>query len=144
MRRINPINIAYLLLLFWTSQIPITGCAFRPVFQELSSIEQIQITNTLKFLDVYNRRSFVFKKKEQDPYVLGTARDFYFYCYVELSPEAFLTPYFKPVLYHEIGHCLGLDHTKNPNDIMYENAHVENQYSLSDWQRFFSQLRDCF
>jgi hypothetical protein len=34
----------------------------------------------------------------------------------------------KYVMYHEIGHCLGLDHVDNPRSIMYDTALDEKFY----------------
>jgi hypothetical protein len=34
----------------------------------------------------------------------------------------------KYVVYHEIGHCLGLDHVDNPRSIMYDTALDEKFY----------------
>lgn len=138
------LNTATLLILIWSSKIPVSSEAKILGFHNLNQAEQIQITETLKILDVYNRRTFIFTKKPLKGYIVGIAYDFYFECYVELSPEIFNPTYFKSVFYHEIGHCFGLDHTDNENDIMYFEAKSINEHKYLDWAQFLLQLNSCF
>lgn len=46
------------------------------------------------------------------------------------------------VVWHEIGHCLGFDHTTDPTDLMYPYAKPLNMYSEDAKQRFFRRLHE--
>lgn len=46
---------------------------------------------------------------------------------------------FVVVIVHELGHVFGLDHSKNPDDIMYEYAYADSLNDAS-WDRFKKQI----
>lgn len=85
-----------------------------------------------------------FEKKKLEEDVLGATIMQYFDCYIELTPESLTPNYFKSTVSHEIGHCFGLDHTKNVHDIMYFEANDSENHSEEDWERFRKQLNACF
>lgn len=47
----------------------------------------------------------------------------------------------KYVIYHEIGHCLGLDHVDNPNSIMYYSA-LDEQFYRDNVDLLEDELRE--
>ena len=47
----------------------------------------------------------------------------------------------KYVIYHEIGHCLGLDHVDNPNSIMYSSA-LDEQFYRDNVDLLEDELRE--
>lgn len=142
--KIRLLNIIALLLLIIASCTHVSFQPGRTELQNFTKAEEEQIIETLKYLNVYKRKGFVFRKVELGNSTLGTAYNFSFECYVELNPEIFNDYYFKPVMYHEIGHCFGLMHSPNPKDIMYKEVRFLNEYSPLDFHRYFRQLNSCF
>lgn len=145
MRELKLVNIAFLLTLLITAKISPTQT--NPLsLQNFTPQEEIQIINVFKELNVYQKRLMIVRKKELEQYVLGIAYVQYLECYIELSPLLFTQAkdYFKPSLYHEIGHCFGLEHVENKNDVMWQEARNESDYTSLDWERFQTQLNACF
>lgn len=142
--KVRLINIVGLLVLLASSCTHVSFEPGRTELQNFTKAEEEQIIDTLKYLDAFQRKGFVFRKVELAEPTLGVAYNFSFECYVELKPEIFTSDYFKPVMFHEIGHCFGLMHSPNPKDIMYHEVRFLNEYSPLDFHRFFKQLNDCF
>ena len=143
LRKLNHHKIQFLVLLLITSKISPTVQNLLQ-FRNFNNSEQVAIETLLRDLNVYKRKSMTFEKKELEEDVLGATIMQYFDCYIELSPESLTETYFKPTVSHEIGHCFGLDHTKNQNDIMYFEAHDSQKYTDEDWETFRKQLNACF
>lgn len=137
------INVWFLLVLFATSKIS-TTTKHTLSLQNLNPQEEIQIVEILKELDVYQRKTIAFRKNELPDYILGAAYVHFLDCYVELSPLIFTESYqhlFKSTIYHEVGHCFGLDHSDDKYSVMYLET---NGYIEPNWKEFISQLQSCF
>lgn len=144
---VNPFNLLTLFILFWTSSICPTIQTKPLSLQNFSELEQKQIITILKHLDVHQRKMLTIRKEELPQYILGMAYNLQFECYIELSPLLFYGPtkqYFKASIYHEIGHCFGLEHVEKETDIMYYQAKPDTTYKYIDWARFLNQLNACF
>ncbi|MFM8315565.1 MAG: hypothetical protein ACKOA8_14880 [Deltaproteobacteria bacterium] len=65
------------------------------------------------------------------------------YCLLELSPLVFeesYQSYLQPVLWHELGHCAGMEHDKSVEEIMYYLARPKGFYSDSAISHFFNSF----
>jgi hypothetical protein len=65
------------------------------------------------------------------------------FCKVELNEiilQNSYSSYFDPVLWHEIGHCSGMEHVKNSGEIMFPSASPKSFYSESAISSFFDSL----
>lgn len=60
-------------------------------------------------------------------------------CTIEISPKVFdeYHTYVKSVIWHEMGHCGGLEHTERTGDIMYRTTERFDRYSPESISRFF-------
>lgn len=63
-------------------------------------------------------------------------------CYIQIPERTFKygQDWLTSVVWHEIGHCVGLMHTDNEFDIMYAYAKPFSQYSPQALHRFFKML----
>ncbi|MBM4304771.1 MAG: matrixin family metalloprotease [Deltaproteobacteria bacterium] len=65
------------------------------------------------------------------------------FCKVELNElvlQSSYSSYFEPVLWHEIGHCSGMEHVENSKEIMYPFANPRSFYSETSISSFFQSL----
>lgn len=65
-------------------------------------------------------------------------------CLVELSSLVFTDSYenyLEPVLWHELGHCSGMNHDPNVGEIMYRLASTLDYYSQNSIQRFMESFK---
>ncbi len=63
-------------------------------------------------------------------------------CKIEISPRVFsqYPNYLKSVLWHEMGHCAGLEHSEDQEDIMFHTSSKFENYSDASLHRFFDAL----
>jgi len=61
-------------------------------------------------------------------------------CTIEVFPSALYGDILKIVIWHELGHCSGLNHSDNPNDIMYWLVASTSTYNQSSIDRFVFNL----
>lgn len=67
--------------------------------------------------------------KDLDNNIVGLASSNENNCVIQLDSNWIDTDYYKSILYHEIGHCLGFGHDNNPESIMYPYVHlVSDEY----------------
>jgi predicted Zn-dependent protease len=130
----------FLLFLLIASHIPLV-ITLPPRFRDFTPPEEIRMEEALKTLGVYSIKTMHFIKTQHLELVMGITYSNYWRCYIELDPRAFHEKVFKPVFYHEIGHCFGLDHSENFKDIMYKEVMDEKDYNAADWERFFVALK---
>jgi hypothetical protein len=48
-----------------------------------------------------------------------------------------------PVLWHEVGHCAGLDHDPSKGEIMYKTTYTMDHYDESTLNRFFAKVLEA-
>lgn len=142
----------------------LTSCAKKPgwpasvTFQSLDSSQTETALNYLKSLSEETKMElFNFNKVEgnfkiiitkksfnQNENYLGLATVTEVGCLVQLNEIIFLNSdfkdYFKPVLYHELGHCAGMIHDPKEGEIMFHVGSPESFYTQDAFNRFFNQL----
>ena len=64
------------------------------------------------------------------------------HCIIALAPRVFLTyrTHLKSVVWHEMGHCAGLEHSDLEGDIMYRTSKQFAWYTEKSIERFFSTV----
>ncbi len=64
-------------------------------------------------------------------------------CTIELSNVIYKnadTDYIKPVVWHEMGHCAGLQHVATQGEIMYPSSNKLAAYTQDQISRFYSEV----
>jgi len=66
-------------------------------------------------------------------------------CRIQMADRTYVfgQDWVNSVLWHEIGHCLGMDHHPDSEDIMYKYAKPLPQYSKESLQEFFRRLYEA-
>jgi len=67
------------------------------------------------------------------------------FCKVELNESVFsesYRSYLEPVLWHELGHCAGMDHDPKLGELMYYLASPKNFYTVDAISRFMEVFRN--
>ena len=65
-------------------------------------------------------------------------------CSVDLSAVLFregMKEYIRPVVFHELGHCAGLEHSPDENDVMYKTTNKDGFYTEEAIERFLAAFR---
>jgi hypothetical protein len=78
-------------------------------------------------------------------YILGVAWIDEVPCRIQMVERTYYygQDWVNSVLWHEIGHCLGMDHHPNEEDIMYKYAKPLPKYKQSALQEFFRRLYEA-
>ncbi len=64
-------------------------------------------------------------------------------CLVEISTDVFRDSkedYIRPVIWHELGHCAGLQHDPAEGEVMYKVSEPIKYYSASAFTRFWGTI----
>jgi len=61
-------------------------------------------------------------------------------CIIEIFPSAFDSDILKFVIWHELGHCSGLEHSQSSKDIMYWLVKPPSSYDQMSVDRFLLNL----
>ncbi len=67
------------------------------------------------------------------------------FCKVELNELVFnarFSSYLEPVLWHELGHCAGMEHNSSSGEIMYFLASPKDSYAEAAITRFMKAFTD--
>lgn len=67
-------------------------------------------------------------------------------CTVELAERLFKPEsqkYIQSVVWHELGHCAGRQHDKDPGEVMYQNAVPFESYASAAVSRFCSEISEA-
>lgn len=66
-------------------------------------------------------------------------------CRIQMAERTYFygQDWVNSVLWHEIGHCLGMDHHENEEDIMYKYAKPLPRYTQESLQEFFRRLYEA-
>jgi hypothetical protein len=79
------------------------------------------------------------------PGVLGIAQVGVSPCRIKLANRlfTFTQDWINSVVWHEVGHCMGMEHTSNANDIMYPYANPLSWYTQEIIQDFIRRLYEA-
>lgn len=143
----------------------LSGCAKQVTwpasvkFQNLSELETKTVTESLNDLSKStNRQLFYFNDMPNSLKITVTKMDYQHNsqylgratlteetCLVELNEivlEDSYSSYFVPTLYHELGHCAGMQHDPNKGEIMYYLGGPKDSYTQDAFNRFYSEFLD--
>lgn len=71
--------------------------------------------------------------------VAGEAVSTVFYCDITIYPSSY--PVFKTVVWHELGHCMGLKHKSKLRDVMSEMVDPFDSYTDEKLNEFIKDLK---
>ena len=126
--------------------------------ENLTEMQKDLVFETLKDLNTQIRRTVVNPEQAGDAYPItiklhgkwaeapsraGYATVADDRCLVELSDEIFQDDkkdFLKPVIWHEFGHCAGLNHDPREGEIMYRTSSTMQDYQAPAINRFFSAI----
>lgn len=134
-----------------------TGIAVKmhPIYAAATylSIDKLQIASNNKAVE-YNNVStpaiiIEYATNEElsnyGAYILGLATvSIYKPCRIQITTRTFNygQDVLDSVIWHEIGHCYGMDHTNDENDIMYQYAKPLSMYSKDVINNFLRRLHE--
>lgn len=85
-------------------------------------------------------------KAQYGRYVMGLATIMWNQpCRIQISDRTFVwgQEWMDSVLWHEIGHCLGLEHVDDSNDLMYKYANPFSWYTATAIDQFLRRLYEA-
>lgn len=128
-------------------------------FAALKESEQVAVTDTLKgFSKSLGTDVFFFDNtpshfqivisllstEDKNSSKAGLATYNGTFCKVELNESVFsasYSSYLEPVLWHELGHCAGMDHDPKLGELMYYLASPKSFYSVDAISRFMEMFK---
>ena len=119
--------------------------------------EKIEILNALNDLNKnFNNSIFTIKKnksskiffqlsektkKSANGNLAGTAMNLISSCKITIFSVSWKDKIVKSVIWHEVGHCFGLEHSENPDDIMYLSVKPFEKYTKESVNTFLEDLK---
>jgi hypothetical protein len=82
-----------------------------------------------------------YSETESEIGAAGTAEKDGYSCIVTIYPVALRSDILKTVLWHEYGHCLGLDHTNANSEIMSAGVFQFRYYKKAAVDRFLNEFK---
>ncbi len=115
------------------------------IYEWLEEINQYSNSILIDFSESHDGSSLYISKKEDIPKfatrVAGRATLEYQKCTIEiLSLVSNDDDLFKTILWHELGHCAGLEHVPERGEIMYKEAIPFSNLSKEAVERFLNQF----
>jgi len=96
--------------------------------------------NKFTFVDNFtNYRIFISYNFQPKGNIAGEAVKYLFYCRITLYPPSYNV--FKTTVWHEIGHCLGMDHEGYVGHIMSEKVKSFKEYSQEEIDTFVENVK---
>ena len=119
--------------------------------------EKVEILNALEDLNKsLNSSIFTIKKNKNSKIIFessqkvrkgangnlaGTAMILINSCKITVFSLSFQDKIVKSVVWHEVGHCFGLEHSENPEDIMYLSVKPFEKYTKESINSFLEDLK---
>lgn len=128
--------------------IDISGFSDEEKTEVIKSIDDLNLRSNRSFVIFNNNddgnQKITISKGEPHEDVLGQAGVSDGTCFIQLMPEAFKNDFLTTVVWHELGHCSGLDHSSDYPDIMYYSVRPLVQYEPSSIYSFLLSLSKSF
>jgi hypothetical protein len=98
--------------------------------------------NMFKLGYAYNTYNVVFTYSNvPNGKVAGSAQPGLAFCKITIYPNAVEFDLIKTVIWHELGHCIGLDHNGRIGHIMSEQVNPFDTYSKEEIDLFLTEVR---
>lgn len=153
----NLILFSLVLIMLGCSESPIKAPVYLGEMENFSFDQKVEILSILQDLNrQLNNSLFTFKRnnnpkinfdfvekkiKREKNDLAGTALTLMNLCKITIYPISFDYRILKSVLWHEVGHCFGLEHSENPDDIMYYSVTSFQNYSENSINFFLQNLK---
>lgn len=147
------------LFIFLVALLPVSCGAFRSgVRIEMSTISKAQTERAIELINIEARKQvisisprnqyvLIYKvpNKQLEAKIAGAAYVGGSQCRIDIPERTFDAgeDFLTTVIWHEIGHCYGLNHVSDPNDIMYKSVGSIQYYSDQQKQNFLRRLYEA-
>lgn len=153
----NLILFSLILITLGCSENPVKAPVYLGEMENFNFDQKVEILSILQDLNrKLNNSLFTFKKnnnskinldfvekniKREKNGLAGTALTLMNLCKITIYPISFDNGILKSVLWHEVGHCFGLEHSKNPDSIMHYSVGPFENYSENSINSFLQDLK---